>query len=158
LYGTTLDYYEFSVVVRPLLIVLVGTLVFWFLSYWLFRDIQKSALLASFFLLLFFSHGSWFQLLIWAGWSLDARQLSLPELMVYGALGTILACLMVLLQNREANPWTRYMNVFAIILLFAAATSIGWGTLKRGKALSTLPRRNLDFMTATANPSSMPDI
>jgi hypothetical protein len=123
LLATNLIEVELSVVVRPLLLSIAGSILLLILIYLVIKDLRKAGLLTSLFLILFFSYGHVYQvveLMEIFDLNIGRHRYLIP---LYATLGTI-GLWLIVKRIRDTRYATQVFNVISLILLLFPVVQI----------------------------------
>lgn len=144
---------------RPLIFIVGGAVILWFILWLLTRSLQKSALLTLLLIILFFSYGRVYQALRqieMSGFILGRHRYLLPLWAALGGLGGWL----IFKRVQDNKNLTILLNMFAVFLLIIPLYQIVEYELRASRAQNAaIESVSSQLPAGTAlNPESLPDV
>lgn len=158
LFAYNIGQVSFSEILLPSVIVLVFTTVALFIL-WLIlkRDIKKSAILVSAFLILFFSYGRIYNLI--QDWQIGSFMIGRYRyLMIVWAILFITGVYYTVRTRKDLHNFTNILNVIAICLIIISLVNIGIYEFKTRSAVVNNPDKKYSEISASKDNSVYPDI
>lgn len=116
LFQHNIDQANFSETILPVIITLIVTAILWFFLRLLVKDIDKSAVLSSLFLVLFFSFGHIYALL----------QISYETLLYTQAVIFCVALYLCLKTKRSFEGFSKFLNISSSVLVMLSVVNCMW--------------------------------
>ncbi len=124
-YDINFHYFDSSVLLRPLLLMVGVTTVVWYLLSKLLGSGRKAASYISLTVMLLFSYRAVADFATREGMAAAGQGLSIAQILVFGSLAAIGAGSIYLLKKRtDLGPWTYLLNVVGTVLIIFPVVGI----------------------------------
>lgn len=145
----------------PILVVIVGTLIVFFSSRLITKSYNKSGIITSYFLILFFSYGYVRDVISVLGLgTLDVGEFNISCQFILGPLWALLfiaGAFLVIKAYRNFSTFTKFLNVAAITLVTISLINIGISEIKTANRVPEEINKESASLNL-GNPDNLPDI